>query len=450
MIRYKSYYDCLTIVKTKIKTLLYGGFFYFYFMKSQLRKISIEKVLLTLFMVAYLIPNFVATDRIGNQWLYLSVITLLSLIYIASYKDLFNRIKELIQKKAIVSYTLFLIWALFSIYYSSNKAEALVTFNQYLVVFFCFIFFQILSKNISDGHEFILNLLFVLLIIETFLSLSPIISDIENDSLVFRSMKYAGAAANINITSFSFVYKLPLLFYFFEKYSKPAIKIFLSVLLFFVIFIISILGTRGAFIGVGISLVALFFYLIALKHTLRYKIKQSCWTLLPVILAIIINISFLSKKENDIISRASTISINTNDGSVNQRLRYYKHCLTQFYETPLTGVGVGNWKLYSIDYDKKDINGFIVPYHAHNDFLQILAELGIFGLIFYLTFLFYSTKKLFNNMLFENNLNILLIGSIAVYFLDSLLNFPISRPISQLFLIALLTIISANEKRVTS
>ena len=238
MIRYKSYYDCLTIVKTKIKTLLYGGFFYFYFMKSQLRKISIEKVLLTLFMVAYLIPNFVATDRIGNQWLYLSVITLLSLIYIASYKDLFNRIKELIQKKAIVSYTLFLIWALFSIYYSSNKAEALVTFNQYLVVFFCFIFFQILSKNISDGHEFILNLLFVLLIIETFLSLSPIISDIENDSLVFRSMKYAGAAANINITSFSFVYKLPLLFYFFEKYSKPAIKIFLSVLLFFVIFII--------------------------------------------------------------------------------------------------------------------------------------------------------------------------------------------------------------------
>jgi O-antigen ligase len=419
-------------------------------MKLLLSKISIEKILITLFMGAYLIPNFVSTDRVGNQWLYLSVITLLSLIYIASFKDLIKKIKGLFQKKAIVSYALFLIWALFSIGYSSNKVESVVTFNQFLVVFFCFIFFQILSKNISDGHKFILNLLFVLLIIETFLSLSPIISDIENDSLVFRSMKYSGAAANINITSFSLVYKLPLLLFFFEKFSKPAIKFFLSLLLFLIIFVVSILGTRGAFIGIGISILTLFYYLIVSEHTLSYKIKQLCWTLLPVLIAIIINISFLGKKDNDIITRAATININTNDGSVNQRLRYYKHCLTQFYETPLTGVGIGNWKLYSIDYDKKDINGFIVPYHAHNDFLQILAELGIFGFIFYLSFLFYSTKKLFKNEFFESNFNIFLIGSIAVYFLDSSLNFPISRPISQLFFIALLTIISANEKKVIS
>ena len=167
-------------------------------------------------------------------------------------------------------------------------------------------------------------------------------------------------------------------------------------------------------------------------------------------MAILLNLNYLNKKDNDIITRASTISLSTEDSSINQRLRYYKHCLTQFYETPFTGVGIGNWKLYSIDYDKKDINGFIVPYHAHNDFLQILAELGIVGLIFYLSFLFYSTKSLLKGKLIENNLNIFLIGSVLIYLLDSSLNFPISRPISQLFLIALLTIISANEKRVTS
>ena len=135
---------------------------------------------------------------------------------------------------------------------------------------------------------------------------------------------------------------------------------------------------------------------------------------------------------------------------MNQRIRYYKHCLTQFYETPFTGVGIGNWKLYSIDYDKKDINGFVVPYHAHNDFLQILSELGIFGVIFYLLFIFYSIKKLFFNRLFNHNLNIFLFGSLLIYLLDSSLNFPISRPISQLFLVALLTLISVNEKRITS
>ena len=360
-----------------------------------LRKISIEKVLLTLFMIAYFIPNFVTTDRIGNQWLYLSVIILLSLIYISFKKSLISNIKYLVKEKAIIWYGLFLVCGMFSIFYSLNKAESIVTFNQYLTVFFCFIFFKILSKRIINSEKFILNLLFVLLIIEIFLSLSPIIVDIENDSLIFRSMNYSGAAANINITSFSLVYKLPLLFYFFDKFKKPFVKIFLSLLLFNLIFIISILGTRGAFIGIGVSILTLFYHLIVSGHSFRYKLKQLTWTLLPILLATLLNISFLSKKNNDIITRASSISLSTNDGSVNQRIRYYKHCLTQFYETPFTGVGIGNWKLYSIDYDKKDINGFIVPYHAHNDFLQILTELGIFGFIFYFVFLFYSTRKLF-------------------------------------------------------
>ena len=401
-------------------------------------------------MAAYFIPNFVTTDRIGNQWLYLSIISLASFFYIGFKKILFINNRWLSSKKAIFSFLLFITWALFSIYFSSNKAEAIVTFNQYLTVFFCFVFFQILSTNIKNGDKFILNLLVVLLIIETLLSLSPILRDIENDSLIFRSMKYSGAAANINITAFSLVYKLPILFYFFEKKKSPVIKFFLSVLLFFVIFIVSVLGTRGAFIGIGISVLILIYYLLISNHKLRFKIKQLFWTFLPILLAVLLNLNYLNKKDNDIITRASSISLSTEDGSVNQRLRYYKHCLTQFYETPFTGVGIGNWKLYSIDYDKKNINGFIVPYHAHNDFLQILAELGIFGLIFYLSFLFYSTKSLLKGKLFENNLNIFLIGSVLIYLLDSSLNFPISRPISQLFLIALLTIISANEKRVTS
>ena len=142
-------------------------------MDNILKKISIEKVLITLFMAAYFIPNFVTTDRIGNQWLYLSIISLVSFFYIGFKKILFINNKWLSSKKAIFSFLLFIAWALFSIYLSSNKAEALVTFNQYLTVFFCFVFFQILSTNITNGDKFILNLLIVLLIIETLFSLAP-------------------------------------------------------------------------------------------------------------------------------------------------------------------------------------------------------------------------------------------------------------------------------------
>ena len=51
---------------------------------------------------------------------------------------------------------------------------------------------------------------------------------------------------------------------------------------------------------------------------------------------------------------------------------------------PIFGVGLGNWKLKSIDYDSKDITGYVVPYHAHSDFIQLGAELGILGFLLYL------------------------------------------------------------------
>ena len=50
--------------------------------------------------------------------------------------------------------------------------------------------------------------------------------------------------------------------------------------------------------------------------------------------------------------------------------------LIHMTSNPIFGVGLGNWKLKSIDYDLKDIEGYVVPYHAHSDFIQIGAELG--------------------------------------------------------------------------
>ena len=55
---------------------------------------------------------------------------------------------------------------------------------------------------------------------------------------------------------------------------------------------------------------------------------------------------------------------------------------------PILGVGLGNWKLVSIDYDKKDIVGYVVPYHAHSDFIQLGAELGVIGFLLYLGLLY--------------------------------------------------------------
>ena len=406
----------------------------------------ISKILISLFLITYFIPIFYAIDRIGNQWFFLSIMSFLSIIFIIKDQNLYTKIKSTIFEKSSILYLIFILWTLSSISYSYNKVEALVTFNQFFSIFISFIIIKTLLHNIPNGIDFILKLFLILLTLEVFMSLIPIIKDIENNKLLIRSMDYKGAAANINITSFSILYKTPILLYFFTKEKKIYIKSIFIILLFSIFLIISILGTRGAYIATIICVTSYLAYLLKTNFKIIFKIKQFAIVCLTLILVLLANVN-LTQGGSDAISRASSISLNTQDGSVNSRLRYYKQGINHFIENPIIGVGIGNWKLISIDYDKNNIDGYIVPFHAHNDFIQLLAELGLLGLTFYILFIFFSIKKLFKNIFFDDHINFLLLGSLLIYLLDSMINFPIARPISQLFLITFICLISLYEKK---
>lgn len=398
-----------------------------------------------MFLITYFIPNFYAIDRIGNQWFYLSIVTLLSAIFLIKNHDLYSNIKSTIFEKTSILYLIFIIWSLVSISFSYNKVEALVTFNQYFSVFLAFVFIKALLSSVPNPIDFLLKLFLILLLTEVVISLYPILKDIENNELVFRSMDYKGAAANINITSFSILYKVPILLYFLTKEKNLFIKAFFTILLFSALFIISILGTRGAYIGVMICIISYLVYLFNANFNSIFKMKKLVIVGSTLIVVLLANLN-LTQEENNIITRTASINIKTQDGSVNQRLRYYKQGLNHFIKNPILGVGIGNWKLTSIGYDKNNINGYIIPYHAHNDLIQLLVELGFFGLLFYALFIFYSVKNLFYNSLFDNHINFLFLGSLLIYLLDSMLNFPIARPISQLFLITFLCLVSLYKK----
>ena len=80
------------------------------------------------------------------------------------------------------------------------------------------------------------------------------------------------------------------------------------------------------------------------------------------------------------------------------------------------------------------MDGYVVPYHAHSDFIQIGAELGVIGFLSYLSIFLLSTLfslKLLLSREFENEKKIfiyLILVSLGVYSIDANLNFPIARP----------------------
>ena len=145
--------------------------------------------------------------------------------------------------------------------------------------------------------------------------------------------------------------------------------------------------SRASFVAIGFLALAFIVLNLVLflknERKLNYLFKIG-FLILPIFITVLVNQTIISDKGADFISRAATISLSTNDGSVNQRLRYYNDVLEHLVSNPFFGVGLGNWKLKSIDYDKNDIVGYVVPYHAHSDFIQLGAELGIIGFLLYL------------------------------------------------------------------
>jgi len=246
-----------------------------------------------------------------------------------------------------------------------------------------------------------------------------------------------GVTANRNITAFSLAIKIPFILYLINFLRKKSFKIALIVLIFLTLVGLSMIQSRAAFIAVALILIAyailnVYFYFLEKKNTSR--ILQIGNFLLPLTLAIIFNQTILAGKGADAVSRASTISISTSDGSVNQRLRYYSDVFTHMKSNPILGTGLGNWKIKSIDYDSPDIEGYIVPYHAHSDFIQLGAELGFIGFLLYLSIFLWGVYYVFILIRFsrisveEKMFLFLMITALGVYSIDANLNFPIARP----------------------
>ena len=87
----------------------------------------IPSILIILFLIVGFIPNFGAVDKIAPQWLYLSILNIISTIYLVYRRnEFFQRIYKAIFSTISILYILFFIWALLSYFYAINQIEVLV------------------------------------------------------------------------------------------------------------------------------------------------------------------------------------------------------------------------------------------------------------------------------------------------------------------------------------
>lgn len=395
----------------------------------------LPSILILAFLCVGFIPNWGAVDKIAPQWLYLSILNFVSAAFLFYQRNFFiKNILSVLSSKMSLTYILFVIWAALSFYYSINQTEVLVNLARQLNTVFMLINLGVLIYNINKKSYFLSICLMLILCIELYSVLVQALEMYNSDTMDPGLLK--GVTANRNITAFSIAIKIPFIIYLILISKKFKFKLFYASLIFLCLFSLSMIQSRASFIAVfmiGIVIFSFSFYNY-LKTKKLIELKVNLFYLIPFLLAIFLNQTFISSKGVSAVERAVTLTNGTSDDSINQRFRYYQDVFTQISETPIFGVGLGNWKIKSIYHDREDIDGYIVPYHAHSDFIQLGAELGIVGFLLYLGIFLIAGYFAFS-LLLKSKLNynekwftVLLISSLGVYFIDANLNFPIARP----------------------
>jgi len=394
-------------------------------------------VLLVAYLCLGFVPNLQAVDKIAPQWLGMTLLNLISLaIFIYYRKSIQKTVAQVLTSFLSLFYIGFIIWAGLSYFYAINPTEVLVNITRQVNVLFMFLSMAVLLFNLKNKTRFISWTLSIILSIEIYAVLAEALEMI-NTAGVISSGALKGVTANRNVTAFSIAIKIPFVLYLIGILRKASVKVLLTSIVFLALLCLSMIQSRASFIAVGVITIgySIWQIIIYLKHTKSTKSFLSIgYIIVPLLFAVTINQTVIASKGADALSRAATISLSTNDGSVNLRLRYYKDVLTHLTSNPIFGTGLGNWKLKSIDYDSKNISGYVVPYHAHSDFIQLGAELGIIGFLLYLGIFLWGLYYVFvfirhsKTSVEEKTFVFLLLVALGVYSVDANLNFPIARP----------------------
>jgi len=402
---------------------------------------------ISFFLLVSLVPAFGSVDKAGSQWVYVSIIN----IFIFSF-FLLNSKKLLISSfykfKIVIVYSFFVFLCTLSLIYTNNIIISVVDLSHIFTIYFSFLLLLFIYISLNPSFNILFSLIVFVLTIESLFSLYPIFYAIYSNGFEFLHASsinidaFIGLTGNRNITTASLVVKLPFLFYLIFNTQKIILKSFMTLLVILISLPLFIIGSRAALIS--FCFIVFCFACYSLYNFYITKRKLNLINLLIITLSVGLSffVSFVLIPSNDsnVIDRVSSIDF-TNEASSN-RFILWGNAFDYISNNPLIGAGLGNWKVESSLYWGSLGDNYLVPYHAHNDFLQFTTELGIIGGLSYFMIFLVSFYYILVLSRLHKLLSITFFTSLVAYSIDASLNFPFDRPIMQVSLVFIIAGIS--------
>jgi O-antigen ligase len=398
---------------------------------------NLTAFLLGLYFFVYVTPQHIPNvyyvyDRVTIQIFLFSILNTLVFSLLVKNSKLNSLITLFKSNYHLISFALVIIIAFVSLFVAENKTEGVLVISHFLTLFMSFILIVILSQHSKLNFLKLFLYLSVIGITLESTRTNWLIFDnvINNGKILERTLEYRGFTGNINISSFSLAIKLPALIYLVFTVQNKLFKSFFLIVLSSSLLAILLLFSRAAIIALIIVFISLM--LLVVINRSRLYVTNFLLILLASSFSFF-SYDFINEKNTSdlIVDRFSTVTNPGADESVNERLNFYEIAINDIKTHPVLGVGIGNWKLTSIQRANKFLDGYRVPFRVHNDFLEVAAEIGIIGGLLFAYFIFFpfisSLIKTVRSKKFEISFLIFLI--VGVYIIDSLLNFPMHRPV---------------------
>ncbi|WP_409416778.1 O-antigen ligase family protein [Flavobacterium sp. PS2] len=426
-------------------------------MANNIDKQNISDTVVIFFTISLLLTNFLphpkSIDLLYPQFLYLSGLNLVMGLYFYLNPNVISTDTfPLLKKSSLLRlYLLFIILCGISAINTKNTTLVLEKITELIIAFCLVVNFTVLLKNRLDLFNKIIFIVGITAFLQSCVEIYNLKLLASQATISFGLQNMIKTTGNINILASSLTIKIPFLLLGITTFSGFK-KLFSYITLLLVLTTILLTAARATFISMFLIFIVYILYYLKNNSANKSSLGTCLSLIIPIIIAVFITNLVFERSANEeryISLRNRVEQINLKDESIKTRITIWRNSIQLAKENPITGVGLGNYKVESIPYEKTLDNNSSISLHSHNDFLEVAAETGILnGLIYLSIFIlitFINIKRIFKSA--ETNrktIALLTLMMTIVYGVDSAINFPMFRPAMLIFLclIFVLTIIN--------
>jgi putative inorganic carbon (hco3(-)) transporter len=396
-------------------------------------------ILMAYGLITILTPNLGAYDSNGPKFLSLAILNSIVFGYWFLQNEHIctpNYFKRFFFSKIGIIFTTIILISGLSIIKSINTSESILHLSKLFTVYLA----TFIVANIFLDKKILLlpfiTAIIGLILFDTFYVYHDIYNYIQGNISNLTEIK--AGYSNKNILAAAIFIKLPFALYLFTFKKRWLSTIGILTILMASIAIL-FLNTRSFYLGLIVLSLLYSLYLITLFTQRKEKtfFKKTVIYLGVIILSFIIYLgvenTFFPKEssgyDTNLEVRLTSVADEDSDGG---RLQMWRFTTEIIQDNLLLGIGAGNWKIAILEKENQIKSDFKLFLHNHNDFLQIPAEIGLFGgiLFIFLFFLaiFYFLKSIYRKD-FENASFLFLPAfGLLCYSFDAFFNFPHDRP----------------------